>query len=384
MKNASEKAHTFPKLELQLESIDKNKVIDLKNFEIAFMTLFGLTTAWLPFIRLSSGYETQQALEIKQFIYETYAKVSLISERFHHLENVYLTEFTYTQNFHQKWFSEVFSIVIDILSGGEFIIWQFSLLVVKLEKLIAKRKKELDNIGDDKDQEIYTLNDLILIPILKSAFLFSQNSTLTSINEEIEQKLAQYLSSEDLQEWNEFYQDYTFENLILFVLSELVQLLRKKFLMSISKLRVYTGIVLDVLQILIDIKDVQYYDKYLSYKSQILRFITTRDSRFLSLKVIFPLEFEILNDVNKINNIEGDLLFTKEEASEFLHLMRFFALPKLNWILDLASRFARIVKLNLLHTEGNNFDVEVIALTSFTLIKDLNGEINKDFPQPGT
>lgn len=374
----------FPKLELNLQKIEKNKLVNLNEFEKAFITILGLSTAWLPFTRLSSGYHKQQALEIKQFITETYEKVQVISERFRHLENVYLTEFSFSKKFHQRWFSEVFSIVVDILSCGEFIIWQFSHLVIKLEDLIEKKKIKIKNNGFE-DSEFYTINDLILIPILKAAFLFSEtNTSMKLINSDIKAKLSNYLDEEDENEWIQFKEDYSLEHLMLFALSELIQLLRKKFLLAIQNLRIYTGIVLDVLQILIDIDNTKFSESYKDIKEKILKFITDRDSRFLSLKILYPLEFEVGVLLKTMAEIEDESPFTANEASEFLQLARFFALPKLNWILDLAKRFAKIIKMNLLHTkEESELDIEVIALTSIMLIKDFDeNEINMDLLIP--
>ena len=160
--------HKLPEISLDLHSIDISN-LDLKEFKQAFIVVLGLVPSWLPFIRISKGIEKEQALEIRKFINSTYEKVSIISERFHHLENTYLTEFAFTKSFHVKWFSEIFSIVIDLLSGGEFIIWQFSRLVIDIEEY----KK--NNILDDESQSTYSVQELILVPILKAAFLFSKN-----------------------------------------------------------------------------------------------------------------------------------------------------------------------------------------------------------------
>jgi hypothetical protein len=255
--------------------------------------------------------------------------------------------------------------VIDLLSGGEFIIWQFSGLVIKLEEYIS--------FADSLQEEIdtYSIKDLILVPVLKSAFIFSKSkSTLEMINEEIEAKLRLYIPEDEMTEWESDFIEYSIENLLLFVLSELIRLLRQEFLESMQNLRLYTGLILDVLQILTDIKkDINFLDKYLVMKKKISQFIVERDSRFLSLKILYPLECEIEQMI-----FEDEPAFTAEEAEEFLQIARFYALPKSNWVLELAKRVATIIKMNLTKAEKRNEDlsVDVVAMTIMVLTKDFH------------
>ena len=94
-----ESTTNLPEITLDLKQIDPND-INLEEFKIAFIILLGLIPTWLSFIRISKGYQREQALELRNFIDDTYEKVSIISERFHHLENLYLTEFAFTRRFH--------------------------------------------------------------------------------------------------------------------------------------------------------------------------------------------------------------------------------------------------------------------------------------------
>ena len=368
-----ESTSNLPEITLDLKQIDPNN-INLEEFKIAFIILLGLIPTWLSFIRISKGYQREQALELRNFIDDTYKQVSIISERFHHLENLYLTEFAFTRRFHTKWFSEIFSIVIDLLSGGQFIIWEFSKFVIDLESYIADENSK-------EDSTIYKLQDLILTPVLKAAFLFSKShSKLESINKDIDDKLKKYLPEEDLAEWEESYEEYSIENLLLFVLSELIRLLREKFLDSIQNLRVYTGFVLNTLQILIDIKnDIQFLEQYHIFKNLIHQFIIDRDSRFLSLKILYPLEFEIEQML-----FEDEPAFTPEQAEEFLQIARFYNLPKLNWVLEIAKRMAGIVKLSIdkAHEKNDEVDPNVVAMTMIVLTKDFEGVENKELLVP--
>ncbi len=366
--------HKLPAISLELAEIDPKK-IDLEEFKIAFIVLLGLIPTWLPFIRISKGYEHEQAIELRSFINSTYQQVSLISERFHHLQNMYLTDFAFTRSFHTKWISEVFSIAVDILSGGEFIIWQFSKLVIELEQYISEIKER------DNSVDTYPLQDITLVSVIKAAYIFSKtHSGLEPINKEIYNKLQNYISEEELEEWENDYQEYSIESMLLFVLSELTRLLREKFLDSIQNLRIYTSFILNTLQILIDIKtDIEYLDQYIIFKYLIHQFIIERDSRFLSLKILYPLEFQIEQLL-----FEDEPAFTPEQAEEFLQIGRFYGLPKLNWVLEIAKRMAGIMKISLKKASEKNepLGLDVIGLTMMALTKDFEGITNPDLLIP--
>ena len=70
---------------------------------------------------------------------------------------------------------------------------------------------------------------------------------------------------------------------------------------------------------------------------------------------------------------ESEPAFTPSEAEEFLQLARFFSLPKLNWILDLAKRFAKLTKMAIKNSIDANIPLtpDVIALTTLALLKDI-------------
>ena len=364
----------LPEITLDLEQLDPNN-IDLEEFKLAFIVLLGLIPTWLPFVRISKGFEREQALELRSFIDSTYKKVSLISKRFHHLENMYLTDFAFTRSFHTKWITEIFSIAVDILSGGEFIIWQFSNFVIAIEQYISKEKEENSSV------DTYPLQDLILIPVLKAAFIFSKTrSGLDPINKEISEKLQSYIDEEEFSDWERDYEEFSIESLLLFVLSELTRLLREKFLDSIQNLRVYTGFILNTLQILIDIEeDIVHLNEYHIIKNLIHQFIIERDSRFLSLKILYPLEFQIEQML-----FDEEPAFTPEEAEEFLHIGRFYGLPKLNWVLEIAKRMAGIMKISIKKAEEKNesLGLDVIGLTMMALTKDFEGVTNPDLLVP--
>ena len=183
-----------------------------------------------------------------------------------------------------------------------------------------------------------------------------------------------------MEEWENYYEEYSIESLLIFVLSELIRMLREKFLDSIQNLKVYTGFILSTLQILIDIKeDMEYLSEYHLIKNLIHQFITKRDSRFLSLKILYPLEFRIEQLM-----FEDEPPFTPEQADEFLHIARFYNIPKLNWVLDISKRFAGIMKISLQKASENNesLGLDVIGLSMLALTKDYEEISNPDLLIP--
>jgi len=168
-----------------------------------------------------------------------------------------------------------------------------------------------------------------------------------------------------MREWYEDWEDYDLEELLLFVFSQLLPILRRKYLSGSRGIRRYTQLILGIIQVLIELNPKSNYNfEYHDLKNKIISFITDRDSKYLSLKVLYPLEFIMTKILFK------DDSFSSKEAAEFLILIRFFDIPKTNFHLDISSKFVRMVRLTLKKSKipYNQTDADVTALSSVTLI----------------
>ena len=76
--------------------------------------------------------------------------------------------------------------------------------------------------------------------------------------------------------------------------------------------------------------------------------------------------------------------FTPDQAEEFLHIGRFYGLPKLNWVLEIAKRIAGIVKMSFKKASEKNepIGLDVIGLTLMALTKDYEDIENPDLLIP--
>ncbi|MHA2362474.1 MAG: hypothetical protein ACXAC7_00855 [Candidatus Hodarchaeales archaeon] len=354
------KQKSLTPLNINLIKDSSTNQYDINEFQKAYMVLLTLVPAWLPFLRVRDRYEKKQALEIRRFVNMMYSQVKPLRGYFDHLENIYLVDYTFTSHFHRRFFSEVFSIAIEFLTEGDFIIWQLSQLVEQIEPMVEEE--------DELDRELIV--NTILHPLLKASFIFGETRNCPiELKESIISKMKIYLDKQDFDEWMAEWTEYEIEDMLLFATSKLISVLREKFLLELHGLRRYTRLVLGLTQILIDLgPDLRYNNDYIYLKQQIHKFITERDSRYLSLKIIYPLEFKLHKMVFNDPNV-----FTPEEASEFLILFRFFAIPKTNLHLMLGDKLSRMIKLNIETANSHNDkpDPQVASMTCATIIDGL-------------
>lgn len=355
----------LPKIPFKLSKDEVTNVYDLAQFTQTFNILLSLVPSWLPFLKATSAYEKQQAFEIRDFIDETYSHVALLSQYFEPIENVYLVEFGFNIQFHQKWFSHVFSTAINFLTNGQFQLWQLENLVNDVEPLVEEEKE-----SGSEEEELVTHR--ILVTILKVAYIQAKATDVPSDKiEGIREKLRMNIPQDELEEWEETYEEYDREILLLFSLSLAVPLLREKFLEEIHNLRRYTRVTLGIMQVLKDLDPPEErLELYEEFRDDLCQFITERDTRYLSLRILFPLEARITSLI-----FPDDLSLTADESEEFLALGRFLGLPKLNWILNLAHKLARMVKTNMAKAQEDGEELpspELLAMTSAIVVGDLS------------
>ena len=349
-------------LDIRLEKDPSTHSYDLQDFQEAYNVLLSVIPTWLPFFRLGSSYEKRQALAIEKYLHLSYQNLKNLSRYLEHLANIYITDFSFTTDFHQRFFSEIFSIVVNFLTDGGFITWQLTHVIEAVEPM-------LESVSDSNDHSI--LQDTVLEPVLKASYICAHSSTdWANLETSIIDKMQHYMDKEDYDEWTQDWNDYKIEDLLLFSVDQLIPVIREKFLNELVTLRPYTRLVVDILQILIDLgEELKYHHEYGYIKDQIYTFITQRDSRFLSLKIIYPLEFYLHQLI-----FNDPTLFTPDQAKEFLMLFRFFAIPKDNLYLVLGDKFAKMIKMNLENAKMKNEepDQTVMSLTLLTLISSLD------------
>ncbi|MFW9929491.1 MAG: hypothetical protein ACFFD1_08880 [Candidatus Thorarchaeota archaeon] len=322
---------SLPILDISLPDIVDPKEINLMDFSSALNFFLSLTSAYVPFLRMhTSSFARTTAEKIKRFIYTRYPNLHSVAKELRHLEDLYLTEFAYTKNFQQSFYTEIFSIVYRYLGGKSFLIWHYVDIVNSIEQLPDFSNKEQDD----------TLKDVVLIPVLKAASIFSKKNVIPSdLLKGLQEKMQTYINKDELNEWNETWEDFDIYTLLLLPLQHLVEKLREKFLESIQDLRDYSKIILSILNLL---KGQGQDSLVFEWRSSLLKFISERDSRFSSLVILLPLEFSIKN-----NLFSDPYVLTHSEAKEALFLFRYYAVSKTNYNINLMIKIAKLLKFSL-------------------------------------
>ncbi len=148
-----------PKLETPLQK-GAIRVKDLDSFATAFNYTLSLIPAWLPSMVLGEdSIDYVPSRKLKHFIFDKYyINPSLITREMWHIENLFLTSFSFSKSFHLKWFGAVFNLALEYLLGEDFVFYHLS----KATELVE------DIYSSQKDFERLRL---AIVPILKAAYV---------------------------------------------------------------------------------------------------------------------------------------------------------------------------------------------------------------------
>ncbi|MHA1992605.1 MAG: hypothetical protein ACW98A_16745 [Candidatus Hodarchaeales archaeon] len=329
--NESIKTEKLPVLEITLPDNPEPGTVNLEDFTNALNFFMSLTSAYIPFLRMHSAtYGHTTAEKIKRFIHTRYPHLQSVARELKHLEDLYLTEFTYTKDFHRAFYTGLFSLVYRYLGGQTFLIWHYVDIVNGIEQLPDFQLQEEDS----------SLIEIVMIPVLKAAHIFCRDVKITpELEKGLQEKMRKYMSVEELEEWNSSWFEFDMNKLLLLPLQHLVEELRGKFLKSIQELRKYTKLILKILNLLSGEENEEICKEW---RSLVLKFISERDSRFDGLKILLPLEFSIKSFIFK-----DSFELTSSEAKEALFLFRYYAVPKTNYHINVLIKVARLIKFGM-------------------------------------
>ncbi|MFX0174155.1 MAG: hypothetical protein ACFE9L_19920, partial [Candidatus Hodarchaeota archaeon] len=148
-----------PEFETPFEK-GKISIKDLDKFAKAFNYTISLIPVWLPMMVLETdAKDYQSSRKLKHFIFnDYYVNPSLITREMWHVENIFLTNFSFSKSFHKKWFGTVFNLALEYLLGEDFVFYHLS----KATELVEEIYEEI------QDSERKTL---AMTPILKAAYV---------------------------------------------------------------------------------------------------------------------------------------------------------------------------------------------------------------------
>ena len=187
----------------------KISITDLNEFAQAFNYTISLIPAWLPSMVLeTSSIDYSRTRELKQFIFNKYyINPSMITREMWHIENIFLTSFSFSKNFHLKWFGAIFNLALEYLLGEDFVFYHLSKSAELIEKIY-----EPINMSERKT--------LAIVPILKAAYVHKKEypAGIQQKNiEDLEARMENYsIDAEEISELEEILTISLSSDLIIF------------------------------------------------------------------------------------------------------------------------------------------------------------------------
>ncbi|MFW9780010.1 MAG: hypothetical protein ACFFE8_14245 [Candidatus Heimdallarchaeota archaeon] len=348
-------------------SFQKGRVTikDLESFTKAFNLLLSLIPSWLPQMVLNpSSRDYSSARELKHFIFENYySTLTLITRELYHIENIFLSSFSYSRGFHLKWFGAVFNLALEYLLGEDFAFYHLSKVTELIEEIYHKKEER---------------RGFAMSPILKAAYVHKisvesvgiQQMNIEALDAMMESYAIDKTEIAELEESLEesirddkLHSGHLFERLLQLSIMILSQDYRQHVLHGRrNKIRLYGRAILTILQALNylgDQCDEQYYHHVRLAVKQILR---NTNNLFVQARALVLLERFAKNTIHTSPNDP-----TEEEVDELLFNLDFFEIPVSNTFVELGLSFINSIK-TILHRVALD-DPEFPALVSqFTQI----------------
>ena len=317
------------------------RIKDLKAFANAITYTLALIPVWLPFMVLetdSKHYSTSR--ELKHFIFDKYyINPSFITREMWHIENIFLTSFSFSKSFHRKWYGAIFNLTLEYLLGEDFVYYH----LFKASELV-----EVLYQGSENEER----RNLALIPILKAAYVYKEEQ-LTGIQENniafLKEKLSEYqVNDEEIKELEESYNDpeepgmtfeKVFENLIKLSIMVISRDLRLDiFSEENTYFKDYSRTILSLLQAISYLGEKCDDGYYHTVRLAIKRLLRT-DNMLKKKRFVLRLENFAQNTI-----FQSDLEPTQQEIDELIFNYDFFEIPLNNLFIGLGMSFIQNIK----------------------------------------
>ncbi len=323
----------------------KIRTDDLREFARAFNYTVSLIPIWLPSMVLevdSRNYKPSRNL--KHYIFEKYyVNPSLITREMWHLENIFLTNFSFSHGFHLKWFGAIFNLALEYILGEDFVFYHLSKATELIERVFENKKE---------DEEARDRLNAAIIPILKAAYMHGQQypagiqkHNLEALNSMIKSYKVDKEEIAELEESINESEDLThahfFENLIQLSIMILTQDLRE---VVFSKLKPDIDLARAILSLLQAINylgdecDEEYYHIIRLLLKQLIRCESEFKQKQLAIKLEIAAKQEIYTSESEP---------TISEIEEMSFNLDFFEVPLTNNTIELGVAFIRGIKLVL-------------------------------------
>jgi hypothetical protein len=346
-------------------SYTPGKVVDeesLDEFVGAMKFILSLLPSWLTFVKDRKAGYLPMGLTIKHYLFQVFEKnLHIISSEFNFIEDLYLTSFAFTRDFHLEFYTAVFTFVLKFLAGENFDLQHLSNAV----EIIAKSTV----IPHDRKLPI-------IIPLLKAGDLIAENYTVQEI---YKQKLKEYMrdmiSPSDYKEWEEVKDEYEAIDLLLVPLYLILNQARIATVDG-AKYHQKMPLIQSVLLILQVLK--QKWEQEMPYYRPIrmlAKEYVSEPSTRAQTKLVFKTEMMAKKELFE------DYPFDPEIAPMLIDQLNLFYVPITNEILSIIDQLFQLYDATIKKVEDESVMPEVLTLSSSAAFKDASEDI-KEFAVP--
>jgi len=286
----------------------------------------------------SKDYDSSRKL--KHFIFnEYYLNPSFITREMWHIENIFLTSFSFSKSFHRKWYGAIFNLALEYLLGEDFAYYHLFKATELVEALYQGAESE-----ERRNQA--------MIPILKAAYVYREEQA-TGIQErniaELKEKINEYqIDEEEIAELEASYNDpeepdltseKVFENLLKLSIMIISRDLRRDVFSGEENLfKDYSRTILSLLQAINYLGDKCDDSYYHAVRLSVKRLLRT-DNWFKKKRFALLLENFAQNTI-----FQAELEPTKQEIDELIYNYDFFEIPLNNLFIELGMSFIQNIK----------------------------------------
>ena len=318
------------------------KIKDLEAFAKAFNYTVSLIPVWLPTMVLEEdSIDYALSRKLKHFIFtKYYINPSLITREMWHIENIFLTSFTFSKSFHVKWFGAIFNLALEYLLGEDFVYYHLSKATELVEAIYE---------GQNNPERQH----LAMVPILKAAYVHKREypAGIQQRNvDELDAAMKRYtIEQEEISELEETLDElvqtkdshfgHFFENLLQLS----VMILSRDFRQDVfhghqTPIKDFGRAILTLLQAINYLGD-QCDDKYYHSVRIIVKKLIRSDNIVKQKQLVIRLE-TIAKEAIFSSDVEPSLA----EVEELLFNFDFFELPLNNTFVDLGMSFIHNIK----------------------------------------
>ncbi|UCG00607.1 MAG: hypothetical protein JSW11_13430 [Candidatus Heimdallarchaeota archaeon] len=350
---------TPPVLEIPFQK-GEIKIKDLNEFAKAFNYTISLIPVWLPAMVLEeNSIDYEPSRKLKHYIFNKYyINPSLITREMWHIENIFLTSFSFSKSFHVKWFGAIFNLALEYLLGEDFVFYHLSKAIELIEDIYQEQK--------DPERQ-----NLAIVPILKASHVHKREypAGIQQRNvDELEASMKRYaIDQEEISELEETLDEikqtkdshfgHFFENL----LRVSIMILSRDFRQDVfqghqTAIKNFGRTILTLLQAINYLGD-QCDDKYYHDVRLTVKRLIRSDNVFKQKRLALHLEM-----ITKEAIFVSDLEPSPVEVEELLYNFDFFEIPLNNKFVELGVSFIQNIKTVLKKVPFN--DPEFPLLTS--------------------